>query len=44
MSAEKALKIGMCGSWDSNDIKLIAANLGDGNKYNSFFRAIADNL
>ena len=39
-----AIRMAVCGSWDSNDIKLIAANLGDGNKYNSFFRAIADNL
>ena len=44
MSAEKALKIGMCGSWAAADIKLLAANLEGGNKYNSFFRAIADNL
>lgn len=37
MSIEKALKIGMCGSWASADVKLLAANIITSNKYAKAF-------
>ena len=44
MSAEKALKIGMCGSWAAADVKLLSANIITSNKYAKVFIGYANNL
>ena len=44
MSAEKALKIGMCGSWAAADVKLLSANIIKSNKYAKVFIGYANNL